>query len=721
MTMADVLVALDVSEVSVLAGAGVTRAAGGPTAQELLSAIAEELISEPSWRQWVAQHVQPSGELRFETAMEELGSTADPDLTVLQLFNGVPPGPLHAALARAAARGARLMTVNFDDLLEQAVGGEGLPAWTVDLQQGAHLAQLDEPGAVAKLHGTLHLHRGPQGVQAATAPLQATISEIVTAGGGAGLRPDVEQRMHGLIDGRDLLVVGYSGSDDLDVMPSLGRARPRRAVWVMHEGDLPHSAPLADAGSPAVRSLLEQWQRQGAEVTLVRGRTDEALTALGVPVPPPSNDLSLAAAAWRRSLQAWAPAARDNDPSGLGWVAEMAGSLGRFGDAARALAESTPSTQPDGLWSPHRRLLQLAENALLRDESPSRVRELADQARQAAVRAGDPEVVAGAYLLVARTHLAGADEDFDAAEAALAAGMGELDPQRFPGSVANLELWTARSLLLRGAYGEAAGSAARAAADFRRVGAWPHVSEARQVEGQARGLDGDDDEARDALAEALHIAETGPYPERQIAAHAVLASLADATDDLEQVLVHARAAIDSAVRTGHVGELAQSYAMLGLALSEQGDFDAAAAAFESGLTAIVPATDSLRGLLACGLADSLLHLGRLAQAVQVLDENGTGSDDDPRHRLHAAAIRWRAGTASRDDVLAAAAQLAGDQEPEGQTALAVLRLEIPGPHAAAFVARARDLIVNGDQQERRRRFDAAAQRGWPRPSSLPAS
>jgi hypothetical protein len=74
----------------------------------------------------------------------------------------------------------------------------------------------------------------------------------------------------------------------------------------------------------------------------------------------------------------------------------------------------------------------------------------------------------------------------------------------------------------------------------------------------------------------------------------------------------------SRLRPHHVGEIAQAYAALGLALSELGEHHRAAAAFERGLDAINEITDSGRDQLACGLADSLLHTGDSTNALKVL-------------------------------------------------------------------------------------------------------
>lgn len=122
-------------------------------------------------------------------------------------------------MARAAAQGARLITVNFDNLAERAPAGVHIAPWTVDLQSSDHSNLTMEFGAVLKLHGTLLINEGTTDAVAAKAPLHATISRIVKAGGGVGLPPHVEESLRKVVDGRVLIIVGYSGSDAIG--PSL--------------------------------------------------------------------------------------------------------------------------------------------------------------------------------------------------------------------------------------------------------------------------------------------------------------------------------------------------------------------------------------------------------------------------------------------------------------------------------------------------------------------
>jgi SIR2-like domain len=227
------------TDATILFGAGVGVEAGLPTAPQLIEAIAHAFVLDAQGAAELARLSQPSGPLRFETAMDWLSETADRDLRVLSFLDKAEPGPLHQALAWAAAKGARLVTVNFDDLAERAVSDAAASPWTID----AYQAGAEAPAGavrVLKLHGTRRLH-GSQGVRPADRPLQATITQIVRDGGAGGLPEQAHQLLAGTIDWSPLVVIGYSGSDDLDVMPSLQRCSPSRVLWIQARVGVPGS------------------------------------------------------------------------------------------------------------------------------------------------------------------------------------------------------------------------------------------------------------------------------------------------------------------------------------------------------------------------------------------------------------------------------------------------------------------------------------------------
>lgn len=113
---------------------------------------------------------------------------------------------LHRALALAAASGCRLVTVNFDDLAEQAIedlDDPGLQAFTIDAYARRRPKRAWTPGVVAKLHGALRMHTG-SGAVSDGAPAQATISSIARGGSGSGLLAAAEKLLRSGVDGRDL-------------------------------------------------------------------------------------------------------------------------------------------------------------------------------------------------------------------------------------------------------------------------------------------------------------------------------------------------------------------------------------------------------------------------------------------------------------------------------------------------------------------------------------
>jgi hypothetical protein len=328
---------LDSASTTVLFGAGVTRDAGGPAAADLIDEICEAFVRKGKWRDLVRAEIQPRGQLRFEVAMEELSSLADPDLEVLSFLSELQPGPLHEALALAASRGARLVSVNFDTVQEAALAQLGLAPWTVDLQQKVNIDRSEALGAIVKLHGSQGHFHGSDRPQPSKDPLQATIRSIVEAGGGAGLPPAVERQLLSLVAGKTLLVVGYSGLDELDVMPSLAKAEPARIIWIKHEERAHRPPSLEEIEEPGVRSLLCELHGRGIEVEFCRRPTHEALEELGWSVEGTleHDELAKISASWRRWIRSWAADAKELEPTGLGWVSRLLMSLGRRKGRAR--------------------------------------------------------------------------------------------------------------------------------------------------------------------------------------------------------------------------------------------------------------------------------------------------------------------------------------------------------------------------------------------------
>lgn len=110
---------------------------------------------------------------------------------------------------------ATVFTTNYDELIERASGGKAIPE---------------------KFHGTLsNLEKARFTIKQIFAPLDRTVAKSAA--------PKLE--------GRTLVVIGYRGTDEFDVVPFLfEQAKPRKFIWVTHSA--------ADGLDPAVKRRLDE-------------------------------------------------------------------------------------------------------------------------------------------------------------------------------------------------------------------------------------------------------------------------------------------------------------------------------------------------------------------------------------------------------------------------------------------------------------------------------
>lgn len=143
----------------------------------------------------------------------------------------------HRMFAWAQRRcGATLLTTNFDELIERA---------------GAR------PDCVLKLHGTLsRLSEARFTVDNVFSPLDRSL-----------LRPTQD-----CLAGRTLIVVGYGGEDEFDVVPALldEKRGPSRVIWVSHHDGHGEPQPLSD-------SVVRRFQTLGTRAVALAADTDRFL------------------------------------------------------------------------------------------------------------------------------------------------------------------------------------------------------------------------------------------------------------------------------------------------------------------------------------------------------------------------------------------------------------------------------------------------------------
>jgi hypothetical protein len=286
----DALLPPSVEGLAILAGAGISieppsnLLAGGWFMEVVLRRVmppevtrdlARSLISVPPSR-----HFRPGEYVRFETLMMELAQSGiDPDLHVLDCLDACEhPNPNHYLCAELIRRGALVMTTNFDRLIEMAyrrtAKSDDRPLRVIHED-----ADFPEPGSLGdgaptlwKLHGSLSVDG-----RSTRASLQATIIQVLWP----GLTRRKQAFVRAVLAARDLVVLGYSGSDDLDLVPLLADTPSARAiVWIDHA---PPGAPTFCRTAVEIcagQKALTQYEVVGRDrVFFIRGHPSDSPSA----------------------------------------------------------------------------------------------------------------------------------------------------------------------------------------------------------------------------------------------------------------------------------------------------------------------------------------------------------------------------------------------------------------------------------------------------------
>jgi tetratricopeptide (TPR) repeat protein len=183
----------------------------------------------------------PSGMfLRFEALMEILlAQQRDPKVDILSCYSRCSePNENHYMLAKALQHGHCIITTNFDTLIEEACQRLGIPFSTV-VYESDFGDFLGNPrhyrNPIFKIHGSFR-----KGAINTCDSLRAAVSHLDQAGLAMAGEPHKRQVLETLLRAHSFIVLGYSGSDSLDISPVLKRnATSNALIWINHS-DIPH-------------------------------------------------------------------------------------------------------------------------------------------------------------------------------------------------------------------------------------------------------------------------------------------------------------------------------------------------------------------------------------------------------------------------------------------------------------------------------------------------
>ncbi len=250
-------------------------------------------------------------DLRFEALVETLRDVYDPDLRLLDYFGQCNrPNLHHVFLAEMLRKGHFVVTTNFDFLIEYALLQAGVdPQNVIPVITKDDFLRFNDPRRlfadgkflVVKVHGSTQNVITKENTRES---LIATIQAFGTAKEGLNVfqvEPFKQPLIEELCLERTLVVMGYSGSDDFDVVPTVVQLRHlRKIIWINHAPaeDAPRVTEVipADTTESArgdrVRRILSRIQRgSGAHVYRVDINTS-TFTRLFLTTPQQSSDES---------------------------------------------------------------------------------------------------------------------------------------------------------------------------------------------------------------------------------------------------------------------------------------------------------------------------------------------------------------------------------------------------------------------------------------------
>ncbi len=184
--------------------------------------------------------------IRFESLVEIFQDNIDPDLKLLDYYNLCgKPNIIHFFLADMIMKGNFILTTNFDLLIEHALLQLGVKEEEIipvitrkDYQKYSNAKEWFSRGKklIIKLHGSSkNLITGENTKDT----LISTIEEFGKNKEGLNifqLEPFKRPIFENSSKDRTLIVMGYSGSDDFDIIPTLEALQIfRKIIWINHQ------------------------------------------------------------------------------------------------------------------------------------------------------------------------------------------------------------------------------------------------------------------------------------------------------------------------------------------------------------------------------------------------------------------------------------------------------------------------------------------------------
>jgi len=203
-------------------------------------------------------------QIRFESLLQILSDTLQ-SLDVLQVFKSKQPNNNHKFLAEAIIGGNQVITTNFDTLIESSFKKNNkIKVIATDNEFKGAMSLIGKKPLLFKIHGTLD-DKGS---------LKATLKQVGSAGLAFMWEPAKAAFMEKIVSEYHLIFLGYSGTDDLDIMSKLSITEfNKEALWISHSSCEPKLILPNKLGREFDDEILLNFLNKH-NITVIKGNTD---------------------------------------------------------------------------------------------------------------------------------------------------------------------------------------------------------------------------------------------------------------------------------------------------------------------------------------------------------------------------------------------------------------------------------------------------------------
>jgi len=228
------------------AGCSINKPSRLPTGKEMMEAIIEYSCHQ-NFKVDIENLINDK-ELRFEQLVEIFIELLDKNLSCIHFFSECKyPNSIHFFLARMIKNSHFVITTNFDSLIEYALIEIGIPrSLILPVITKDEFQLYDNPYDLFKKDklSIYKIHGSPSDIIKDTSKTELEESLIVTTKSFVKdkrglnifeLEPYKQKAIENLLKKRTLVVMGYSGSDDFDIIPTLKSIDGiNEIIWVSH-------------------------------------------------------------------------------------------------------------------------------------------------------------------------------------------------------------------------------------------------------------------------------------------------------------------------------------------------------------------------------------------------------------------------------------------------------------------------------------------------------